>query len=49
MLGLVGVLATRADKAAAAGTPDRPGLFARALDCPDPRVQLTAAAGLLRT
>lgn len=47
-LGLIGALAVRADKMAAGGTPAKPGLFARALDYPDSRVQLAAATGLMR-
>ncbi len=47
--GLTAVLAIRADKAAAAGpAPGKPGVFVKALDYPDPRVQLAAALGLLR-
>ena len=48
-LGITQVLAVRSDKLAAAGpAPGKPGVFVRALDYPDPRVQLAAAIGLLR-
>jgi CheY-like chemotaxis protein len=46
------VLADRADRTAVSprpGNPPRPSLFERALGYPDPRVQLTAAVGLLRS
>jgi CheY-like chemotaxis protein len=47
--GLTALLAIRADKTAAAGpAPGKPGVFVKALDYPDPRVQLAAAIGLLK-
>lgn len=49
VLGLTQVLSVRADRNAVVGTsPSRPGVLVRALDYPDPRVQLSAAVGLLR-
>lgn len=52
ILALTQVLGDRADRTAVsprAGNPPRPSLFERALNYPDPRVQLTAAVGLLRS
>jgi CheY-like chemotaxis protein len=47
--GLTSLLAIRADRTAAHGPlPGRPGVLVKALDYPDPRVQLAAAVGLLR-
>jgi hypothetical protein len=49
VFGLTGLLAVRADRTAATGpAPGKPGVFAKALDYPDPRVQLAAAVGLLK-
>jgi CheY-like chemotaxis protein len=48
-LGLTQVLAARSDRAAVDGPSERkPGVLVKALDYPDPRVQLAAAVGLLR-
>ena len=48
-LGLTQVLSARADRNAVVGpSPTRTGVLVRALDYPDPRVQLAAAVGLLR-
>jgi CheY-like chemotaxis protein len=52
ILALTQALGDRADRTAVsprAGNPPRPSLFERALGYPDPRVQLTAAIGLLRS
>ncbi|HET6572329.1 MAG TPA: hypothetical protein VFG68_01915 [Fimbriiglobus sp.] len=47
--GLTALLAIRADRTAAAGpAPGKPGVFVKALDYPDPRVQFAAAVGLLK-
>lgn len=49
-LGLINVLAARADKTAATATEGgRLGVFLRGLDYPDARVQLASAVGLLRS
>ena len=49
VFGLTGLLAIRADRTAATGpAPGKTGVFVRALDYPDPRVQLAAAIGLLK-
>ena len=48
-LGLTQVLAVQADRTAATGSsPGKPGVYVRALDYPDSRVQFAAAIGLLR-
>lgn len=50
VLGLTQVLAVRSDRAATVGVaPGQPGVFARAIDYPDARVQLAAAVGLIRS
>lgn len=47
--GLTSLLAIRSDRTAATGpAPGKPGVFVKALDYPDPRVQLAAAIGLLK-
>lgn len=49
-LGLTQVLAARSDRTAVDGpSAGKPGVLAKALDHPDPRVQLAAAIGLLRS
>lgn len=51
-IALTQVLADRADRAAVSprpGNPPKPSLFERTLAYPDPRVQLSAAVGLLRS
>lgn len=47
-LGLTQALAARADRTAAQGLGGKPGVLAKALDYPDPRVQLAAAIGMLK-
>ena len=52
VLGAMQVLADRADKEAASGrtrSPGKPALYTQGLSYPDPRVQLAAAHGLLRS
>lgn len=47
-VGLTQALAVRADRNAALGLGGKPSVFGKALDYPDPRVQLAAAIGMLR-
>ncbi len=47
-LGLTQSLAARADRTAAIGVAGKPGVLGKALDYPDPRVQLAAAVGMLK-
>ncbi|MBX9585128.1 MAG: hypothetical protein K2X87_32885 [Gemmataceae bacterium] len=49
VLAMTQVLGDRAERAPATAAPGKPSLYERALDYPDPRVQLAAASALLRS